>query len=465
VRRPFTAALLCAPLLFPLLVACGSAGSRAPGDSGPVTAPSPQEERPARPQDDGPRGAEAAVRRTYEALAGGRRAVYFATLDPDVRAERLAGAALTFATQGLLRGGAPDRPRYELRDVRYAATVDPADPDDEDGGAGWARVRVTGVVANPALGVEQTVDAVEVVRRVDGVWFTSLPLAYTQSEAGQVFAQSAEGERLAAAREAAASRGRRLLSIESVEAARPEGRQTAWAVTLRNPDASPHTLTLQLRGLNGADGRELLDAQAGLTPAVERALVHRFHLAPLSRATVRPAVDSALLASLLRRHPANALEGIEPVIYTVDGAPPESPEEVAARIGLTTEGVGDAPRIAEYGGVPYLDSFSCRITLHNAGRIGYRLEDVELAYTTVQRRADGGLVVRHRTQALEDILIPAGGAAFPVTAAGHPGSRLAPAADLLQAGAAWLAFTIVDRGERIEQRRYVPGCEVSLATP
>jgi hypothetical protein len=239
----------------------------------------------------------------------------------------------------------------------------------------------------------------------------------------------------------------------------------SWPVTLSNLDALPHTVTLQLRGVKGADGDDLLDAPDRLAPAVERALEHRFHLAPLSRVDVRPAVESSLLAVLLRRHPSNDRGGIEPVLYTVDGAAPVTPEEVAAQIELTSEALEGGPRLAEYGGVRYLDSLGCRILLHNGDRIGHRLEDLELSYTTVERRPDGGLNVYHRAQALEDLLIPAGGAAVPMGADGALGSRLAPAADLLQAGASWLSFTIVDRGERIEQRRYVPGCQVSLGAP
>jgi hypothetical protein len=464
-RRLDALALVGATLLLPLLVACAPAGATA----GPRTAAGgaaedapPTVARPARPQNPGPRGAEAALRRTFEALAAGRRPAYLATLDPDVRDERLAATALTFATQGLLGAGGAGLPRLTLRDLRYAATVD--DTGDLGDGVTWARVRVTGVVGNPVLGVEQAIDAVEVARRAEGVWFTTVLGAYRASEAGQAFSESAEGERLAAAREEAAARGRRFVSVQGAGGPRSEGRRTSWPVTLSNPDALPHTVTLQLRGLKDADGHDLLDAPDRLAPVVERGLEQRFHLAPLSRVDVRPAIESALLADLLRRHPSNTPEGIEPVIYTVDGAPPETPEEVAARIRLSAEAQEGGPRLAEYGGVRYLDSLACRIRLHNDDRIGHRLEELELSYTTVERRPDGGLSVHHRARALADLLIPAGGTAVPTTTTGGGalGSRLAPAEDLIQAEVSWLSFTLVDRGERIEQRRYVPGCEVSL---
>lgn len=309
-------ALICFGLASLLLVGCASGAdvSKPTAATGPtaVAAPASQKLPPgkqsspavvsppapqAKPSTAGVGAAEAAVRKTYDALARKDRNAYLDSLEPAARnvTGATVSAALNIAAEMLL-GASVDFQDISFRDMKYTT---------KQSFGSWVVVEVTGYVRNVQLATESPIDAVEVARRLGETWYTSTPA---------LFASSPEGKSYAAELERRAMVGRKLVKVVKSEPMQSDDKDVWWPVTIENGDTTPHKVKVSL--LNAETGAPMI-AQNGSAMSMSGNIVE---VRPLGTAVVKPGT----FKTFLPQWPTE----VRAVVASVDGKLPLMPEEI-----------------------------------------------------------------------------------------------------------------------------------------
>jgi hypothetical protein len=260
--------------------------------------------------------AEAAIRRTYDALTAKDHNAYIDSIDPQVRNQPSLGPLLTLGTQ-LLTGATVDFENIAFRDMQYQTT---------SGDPSWAVVHVTGFIRNLQFEVEDPVDALEVAHQVQGKWYTSTIAAYGQSPEGR--ADAAVLDRRDAAR-------RQLVRVTKIEPPQSDTKEIWWPTTIYNGDLYPHQAHVAIVGLRQHAQPEL--------PAFNDDIAHpnfdeNFTVAPRTATVVKPAIQLSAWDSNGRGNwdPASK-ESATSYLAAVDGYSTLDPSVVWSQVSISSD--------------------------------------------------------------------------------------------------------------------------------